>query len=93
VGHAKRGDSLMEKEIKIINSLAKQLVYFTAGLKIGDLVAHKTDLDIKTPYVITDIVYDIDKDEAYCQCSNNTIQDAAFKVIELSKLEADEGAQ
>ena len=81
------------KELNVIDKLTKKLVYFTAGIRVGDLVAHKTDFDLNTPYVVTDIVYDIESDTAYCQCSNTTIQDAAFKVIELSKLEADEGGE
>ena len=79
-----------DKKTSVINNLTKQLVYFTHGIKIGDLVAHKTDVDLTSPYVVVDIMYDIDTDQAYCECSNTTTQSVAFKMIEVAKLEAEE---
>jgi hypothetical protein len=83
----------MTKKDDIINNLTKQIVELTTGIAVGDLVVHKTDLDVTTPYVVTDVIYNEEDDQAYCQCANHKglHQDAlAFKLVELSKLNAEE---
>jgi hypothetical protein len=79
-----------DKKTQIINTLAKQVIGLTYDIRVGDIVYHKTDLDVETPYVVTDVVYNIETDEVYCECSNTVTQNIAYRVIELYKLNVGE---
>ena len=51
---------------KALNDLTKRLVALETGIHAGDLVVHKTDLDVKTPYVVTDITFDAESNNMNC---------------------------
>ena len=80
----------VQQEIQeIIDGLTKRLVHLETGIQAGDLVVHKTDLDVKNPYVVTNVVFDIPTKNMNCVCSTQDNTDVTFRVIEVSKLSAE----
>ena len=85
----------MEKHTEIINGLVAKIVQLEQGLSMGDLFAHKTDVDLRNIYVVTDIHLDIDKEEIYVVGSSHTQgvhQDGvAFKLVEVTQVGNENG--
>ena len=78
----------------VIDGLVNRLVSYSHGIHQGDMVAHKTDLDLENIYVVTKISMNLEDEEIYLQCSTNAKgvhhDGATFKLIEMMPVRAPE---
>ena len=83
---------------KALDTLVSKVVEISHGLKAGDLIAHKTDMNLEQVYVITDFVYNLGDDSGHkegiyvvgSRSAGGVHQDGvAFKLIEIQKVDTE----
>ena len=83
------------KSQEVIDGLVAKIVQLEQGLVVGDLFAHKTDVDLRNIYVATDIHLDLEDEDIYVVGSSHTQgvhQDGvAFKLVEVTKVGHENG--
>ena len=87
----------IEEYQKALDTLVSKVVEISHGIKAGDLIAHKTDMNLDQVYVVTDFVYSLgdngQKEGIYVvgsRSAGGVHQDGvAFKLIEIQKVDTE----
>ena len=88
---------LLNKYQNVVDSLTAKVVELTEGISIGDLITHRTDLQMSEVYIITDLVYNLgdekNKEGIYVVASRSSAgihhDGVVFKLMEIQKVETD----